>query len=899
MLVLKTKEPMRYLITIVIAALSLNSFAQGDFEIPQVPIDDRYNKPCYKYALMGNENIESTPMGMINGLAFNSILQSSSLGYEEVIGLTQYDLQTNASIDDRLVGSGDAISAGWTMRLETGCFPDRGTGYNFFDGENWDEQPYERIESVRCGWPSIAQTGSGLELSVTHTGNAPFLMTSRALGTSDAWSELSIPMDGPSGVLWPRVATSGTDGNTIHVIGISTPVANGGALFQGQDGALLYYRSQDAGVTWEQFTFPALNITNFDGFRADTYAIHARDGVVAFAIFNDLMDTFVMISEDNGDNWEYTPIIDFPVDNYVIDTGLPLDLGEDYNGDGIFQEYFNSDGAGDVHIDQNGLVHVVFGGMYYMDADTEDDNFTYFPGTNGLEYWNQSYGLDNSLTIAYAYDIDESGTLDLEDDIAAYYVNLAGIPSMGSDVDGRLYVSYSAIMENFSSGTQNYRHVYVVQSSDGGNSWNSGTACDLTPSLTFPGLENVFASMNPNVGDSLELIYQRDFEPGLHVRGDLDAIANNDIVSLRVPISWLEACAVLDVDGCTDLQACNYNPVATIDDGSCEYSCYGCLDENACNYDLSSTIDDGLCEYESCACPYELNGDGVVGSADVLIMLSEYNCLSNCTADVDDDGAVTVTDLLALLAAFGETCENQGFQDCAGVLGGDAVLDECGVCGGDNSTCADECGVPYGNNSTCFISCGDLVSHEGYDYSTVQIGEQCWFSENCRYLPVVYPSSEASQTSPYYYVYGYQGTDVEAAKATSNYETYGVLYNWPAVMSECICPSGWHVPSDGEFTQLTDFLGGESVAGYYMKSTSGWYNNGNGSNSSGFNGLPGGWYAYSVNFYYNGLYGNWWSTSESGTGPSSWKIQLFYGDDHVYRFINVLNDGFSARCVRD
>jgi hypothetical protein len=114
----------------------------------------------------------------------------------------------------------------------------------------------------------------------------------------------------------------------------------------------------------------------------------------------------------------------------------------------------------------------------------------------------------------------------------------------------------------------------------------------------------------------------------------------------------------------------------------------------------------------------------------------------------------------------------------------------------------DECGAPNGNNSTCFTGCGDGIMHEGFDYETVQIGDQCWFSENCRYLPEVSPSNEGSETEPYYYVYDYQGTDVAAAKATSNYETYGVLYNWPAVMTEGICPSGWHIPSDGEFTEL-------------------------------------------------------------------------------------------------
>jgi uncharacterized protein (TIGR02145 family) len=1039
---------MRYLITIVIAALSLNAFGQVELlEIPQVPIDNRHKKLYNKLTLMGGEIPGATPIGMVNGLVYNSILQSSSLGYEEVIGVTQYDLQSNASIDDRLVGSGNAMSAGWNMSLETGVFPDRGTGYNFFDGSLWGEQPYERIESVRCGWPSIAQTGSGLELSITHPGiDTPFLMTYRTAGSGDAWNEVSIPMDGPSGVLWPRVATSGPDGNTIHVIGVSTPIANGGALYEGQDGALLYYRSLNAGFTWEQSTFPALDTANFVGFGGDSYAIHARDGVVAFAVFNDLMDTFVMISEDNGDNWEYTPVIDFPIDNYVIDMGLPVDGGEDFNGDGIFQEYLNSDGAGDVHVDQNGLVHVVFGGMYYMDADTVDNNFSNFPRTNGLEYWNQSFGIDSSLTIAYAYDIDESGALDLEDDIAQYFVSLAGIPSMGSSEDGRLYVSYSAIMENFSSGDQNYRHIYVVQSSDGGNSWNSGTACDLTPDNDFDGLENVFASMNPNVGDTLELIYQRDFEPGLHVRGDLDPLANNDIVSLRVPISWLDACAALDgctnanacnynpssiIDdgtceyisclGCTTSFACNYEPEATIDDGSCEFICEGCTDEGSCNYDPSANVDDSSCEYLSCAgctdtlacnfnsestindgsciypeqyydcfggcindidsdgicdeleipgctdegscnyatqaseedgscesitcagcqyefacnydpdatiadnesceygtcpgctdstacnynptvseddgscsynidaigicggscasdsnndgicdiqlCPEDLNGDGVIGVQDLLLVLSEFGCASSCENDINQDGYVAVQDILLLLSEFGNTCEISGFQNC-----------------------------------------GDLIEHDGYDYSTVLIGDQCWFSENCRYLPVVSPSSAgSSSSSPYYYVYDYEGTDVEDAKATENYVTYGVLYNWPAVMTEGVCPTSWHIPSDAEWMTLEMYLGmseyDANTEGYrgtdegdQMKSTSGWANYGNGSNSSGLTALPGGLCRGDACFNKLEQSNFWSSSSQDGL---AWMRDVVYDYSDVTRYNWDTSMGFSARCIKD
>jgi uncharacterized protein (TIGR02145 family) len=193
--------------------------------------------------------------------------------------------------------------------------------------------------------------------------------------------------------------------------------------------------------------------------------------------------------------------------------------------------------------------------------------------------------------------------------------------------------------------------------------------------------------------------------------------------------------------------------------------------------------------------------------------------------------------------------------------------------------------------------CGSLVLHEDYLYSTVQIGNQCWFAENCRYLPVVSPSSEGSETEPNYYVYDYQGTDVGDAQATTNYDTYGVLYNWPAVMTEGICPSGWHIPSDGEFTQLIDFLGGENIAGQQMKSTSGWSINGNGSNSSGFDGRPGG-YAHSSGFNFDGISGFWWSSSASGSS-SAWTRRLDYGYDGVSRDTDDSFFGFSARCVRD
>ena len=524
-------------------------------QAPQLPAHARVKAPMPMHAVLDIDHRPETPVSSEHTPSADHVQVRDLVVERQVIGITQYDLQSNAAIDDRMAGNGDAVSAAWTMSLDVTPFEDRGTGYNFYDGEVWDEQPYERIENVRIGWPSINHLGDGREVVISHAGiDTPLHMVRRDAGTG-TWEDSDLPNyavldDGVTtvGNLWPRAAVGGLNDEILHVICISTPIANGGAEYQGQDGALLYYRSMDSGDTWEMQTFPELDSSNFVNMSADAYSIHAEGGVVAFAVFNDISDSFIMISDDAGDNWEYHILADFPVDLYEVNAGLPDSLGYDFDGDGIAQEYFNSDGAGDVHVDVEGKVHCVYGGMYYADADTTDDGFSYFPGTNGLQYWREDFGPDSSVTIAYAYDIDESGGLDLEDDIAAYFVNLAGIPSMSSDEDANLYVSYSAIMENYSSGLQNFRHVYVVNSEDNGDSWNTEEACDLTPDVDFDGYEAIFASMPPRVDEHIELIYQRDFEPGLHIRGDEDPMDVNDIVHLRVPIADLGECADIDFE---------------------------------------------------------------------------------------------------------------------------------------------------------------------------------------------------------------------------------------------------------------------------------------------------------------------------------------------------------------
>jgi uncharacterized protein (TIGR02145 family) len=188
---------------------------------------------------------------------------------------------------------------------------------------------------------------------------------------------------------------------------------------------------------------------------------------------------------------------------------------------------------------------------------------------------------------------------------------------------------------------------------------------------------------------------------------------------------------------------------------------------------------------------------------------------------------------------------------------------------------------------------------DGTVYKTVTIGNQVWMAENLKYLPSVVGPETGSIATPYYYVYGYDGTNLADAKATANYSTYGVLYNWEAAKN--VCPTGWHLPSDSEWTELTDYLGGESVSGGKLKETgtTHWNNPNEGTtNETGYTALPGGSRHGSGTFIGVGINGSWWSATESDTDYALYR-GMYYGDSSVYRIDFSKDVGFSVRCVRD
>ncbi len=207
--------------------------------------------------------------------------------------------------------------------------------------------------------------------------------------------------------------------------------------------------------------------------------------------------------------------------------------------------------------------------------------------------------------------------------------------------------------------------------------------------------------------------------------------------------------------------------------------------------------------------------------------------------------------------------------------------------------CAEDIEEPF--------SCGNTLNYEGYDYQTVQIGTQCWFAENLRYLPSVVGLETESQTIAYYYVYDYEGTNVNDAKATTNYQTYGAIYNWNAASTAC--PPGWSLPSETDWTSLEIYLGMDPSETDEIQ----WRNSGDvgdklkavsfgGNNSTGFTAIPGGVKTTSPGEFVNiDVWGGFWTS----TGGWPWIRALEISESGVYRFDFFKDFAMSVRCIKD
>ena len=232
------------------------------------------------------------------------------------------------------------------------------------------------------------------------------------------------------------------------------------------------------------------------------------------------------------------------------------------------------------------------------------------------------------------------------------------------------------------------------------------------------------------------------------------------------------------------------------------------------------------------------------------------------------------------------SCDTPEEPDCAGISGGDAVEDACGVCEGDGSNC--------------------IFDIDGNVYETIQIGDQLWMAENLRVTTYKDGSPIPNNTNNDDWIGLSTGAYGDYDNNPTNSETYGRLYNWFAVDDDRgVCPDGWHMPSDDEWTVLTDYLGGQSVAGGKMKEAGldHWNSPNTGAtNESGFTALPAGYRSLSIGYYLNmGNYGSFWSSSTATELNSfyAWYRLLSYFSSDVGRSFSSKQDGFSVRCLGD
>lgn len=221
--------------------------------------------------------------------------------------------------------------------------------------------------------------------------------------------------------------------------------------------------------------------------------------------------------------------------------------------------------------------------------------------------------------------------------------------------------------------------------------------------------------------------------------------------------------------------------------------------------------------------------------------------------------------------------------------------------GGSSGITSVTCGATNVLNASSTY--GSLTDQDGNQYKTIVIGTQEWMAENLKVshyrtgalIPVVTDGT----------IWGSLSTGATCwynNDSTTYHCPYGKLYNFYAVAdARNLCPTGWHIPTDSEWTVLSTYLGGDATAGGALKSAGTLYwvsPNSNATNSSGFSGLPCGVRNYGGAFNYVGYYGYWWSASPLST-TNVWYWYLYYSNGNVNRWNYSQTGGFSVRCLRD
>lgn len=457
-----------------------------------------------------------TPDGKAH--AGGTVIPGQKSTSDEILGDTYFDTQTYNSGNEmnRIYEFPDGnIGVTWIDKGPGGV-PDRGTGYNFFDGSAWTGTVPHLGGDANNAFPSYAPWGANGEM-VEHyqyiANDGPLKILRRDVKGTGTWSESVLaPPVGNFSIVWASMITSGANHEFVHILAYTYDNP-----YNGQTNALLYYRSPDGGVTWDinGVIIPGLDSAYFPGISSLHYSWAQPVGnTIAFTYGFDQFGGLVFKSTDNGTNWQKMVVYQAPYDPKHIPDQTPV--------------YGSGDGTSAIALDSQGKVHVVFAReLWFHDVLTSPPGGWYYYPTSaeGLIYWNETLPpLDSTIVSSYTLDYLSAGGyligwvypvdtgLVIPSTQPNYGVGLTSMPQIGIDADDNLFVIYAALAPQYSDGTNFYRHVYANSSYDGGLTWNG--IKDMNSDFVFSFSECVYPAVAPLVSSKIRVLFQEDDTPG-------------------------------------------------------------------------------------------------------------------------------------------------------------------------------------------------------------------------------------------------------------------------------------------------------------------------------------------------------------------------------------------------
>lgn len=489
------------------------------------------------------------------------VRKTNHLPYKfDTIGYTYYDLQTNASIGNRVLVHADGkVSVVWTYSPDgTAEFPLRGSAYNHFNNVSWGSAPLTRIESQRLGWPSIGVLPGGNEYVISHfaTSGGVHVTTNNAIGGT-TWTTGTRVLTATGGKpIWAR---ADNDGNTIHVLtNYSDSAASTDPPNIRVNGMLLpttYSRSTDGGQTWpvSLTMLPGYDTSRYVRGGGDQYAIDVDGDNVAIVIADNLGgDVSLWKSTDGGQSFTKTIVDTFDFAPYTQDKVIGSNVP-------------TNDGSVEVTLDGSGNAHVFWGYSEVTKNHPSSDSSFFTPASNRIMYWNEATNAkliiggmsdmngDGALTVATGTfrSLGANNALPRLQDANGNIIDLISVARYGNTslatmpsamVDGqRIFCVYSAPLEgdvylSDTNTSSNYRDVFVVYSTDGGQTW-----ADPQNLTQGHGFEDVFGCLGKRiVNNVLHLVWQRDEIPGTNLQNNSNdgshPTVNNIIMHAAIPV---------------------------------------------------------------------------------------------------------------------------------------------------------------------------------------------------------------------------------------------------------------------------------------------------------------------------------------------------------------------------